>query len=161
MSSVSVTVTLHNKWPTSVQPGRRTSIFENLHFGSGNSATYLPDLHWISSRTALFASFPAPYSSAYALVSYPCHSNTFRLHRRQLRSRALLHNTSVLLSHRSLGYRKEHIVIDSSCYSEYITLHEASHEAIFPRQVLSGPTPLYCDNHAAAVLVPRRSAKLH
>jgi hypothetical protein len=50
-------------------------------------------------------------------------------------------------------------VADSSCYTEYIALHEASYEAIFLRQLLDGlgflpeePTPLFCDNDAASRL---------
>ncbi len=48
---------------------------------------------------------------------------------------------------------------DSSCYAEYIALHEASHETTFLRQLLDGlgflpdrPTPLHCDNDAASRL---------
>jgi hypothetical protein len=48
---------------------------------------------------------------------------------------------------------------DSSCYAEYIALHDAAHDAIFLRQLLSDlsfpssqPTPLYCDNDAATRL---------
>jgi hypothetical protein len=49
--------------------------------------------------------------------------------------------------------------VDSSCYTEYITLHDASHETVFLWQLLSeigyeqqGPTILYCDNDAASQL---------
>ena len=59
----------------------------------------------------------------------------------------------------SWGSRKQRVVADSSCYAEYIALHEASHEATFLRQLLSGldlldsgPTTLYCDNDAASKL---------
>jgi hypothetical protein len=54
---------------------------------------------------------------------------------------------------------RKRVVADSSCYAEYIALHEASHEAVFLRQLLSGldllpnaPTPLHCDNDAASCL---------
>jgi hypothetical protein len=59
----------------------------------------------------------------------------------------------------SWGSRKQRVVADSSCYAEYIALHEASHEATFLWQLLSGldlldpcPTTLYCDNDAASKL---------
>jgi hypothetical protein len=59
----------------------------------------------------------------------------------------------------SWSSRKQRTVADSSCYAEYIALHEASHEAIFLRQLLHGldllspsSTPLYCDNDAASLL---------
>lgn len=59
----------------------------------------------------------------------------------------------------SWASRKMKSVADSSCYSEYIALHEASHEAIFLRELLSAfleepssPTTLYCDNDAATIL---------
>jgi len=59
----------------------------------------------------------------------------------------------------SWSSRKQKTVADSSCYAEYIALHNASHEAVFLRQLLSGvglsphlPTPLYCDNDAASQL---------
>jgi hypothetical protein len=55
--------------------------------------------------------------------------------------------------------RKQKTVADSSCYTEYIALHDASHEASFLRQLLDGlgfhepnPTPLHCDNDAASHL---------
>jgi Reverse transcriptase (RNA-dependent DNA polymerase)/Integrase core domain/GAG-pre-integrase domain len=55
--------------------------------------------------------------------------------------------------------RKQRTVADSSCYAEYIALHEASHEAVFLRQLLDGvgfqptmPTPLLCDNVAATTI---------
>jgi hypothetical protein len=48
---------------------------------------------------------------------------------------------------------------DSSCYTEYISLHDTLHKVIFLRQLLkglsllpSGLTPLYCDNDAACQL---------
>lgn len=48
---------------------------------------------------------------------------------------------------------------DSTCYAEYIALHESSHEAIFLRQLLDclafpcrGSTPIHCDNDAATCL---------
>ena len=59
----------------------------------------------------------------------------------------------------SWSSRKQKTVADSSCYAEYIALHDASHEAVFLRQLLSGvnllppsPTPLFCDNDAASQL---------
>ena len=59
----------------------------------------------------------------------------------------------------SWSSRKQKTVTDSSCYAEYIALHEAAHEAIFLRQLLSGlhilpssATPLHCDNDAASKL---------
>ena len=59
----------------------------------------------------------------------------------------------------SWSSRKQKTVADSSCYAEYIALHEAAHEAIFLRQLLSGlhilpsgTTPLHCDNDAASKL---------
>jgi hypothetical protein len=54
---------------------------------------------------------------------------------------------------------KQHIVADSSYYTKYITLHEASHELTFLCQLLAGlkfgsigPTPLHCDNHTVSIL---------
>jgi hypothetical protein len=54
---------------------------------------------------------------------------------------------------------KQRTVADSSCYAEYIALHDASHEVSFLRQLLDGldlppasPTRLLCDNHAASIL---------
>ena len=59
----------------------------------------------------------------------------------------------------SWASRKMKSVADSSCYAEYIALHEASHEAIFLRELLlslrvsdNSPTPLHCDNDAASIL---------
>jgi hypothetical protein len=56
----------------------------------------------------------------------------------------------------SWASHKQPHTADSSCYAEYISLHDASHEVIFLRQLLDGlhlsltePTPLYCDNDAA------------
>lgn len=55
--------------------------------------------------------------------------------------------------------RKQRVVADSTCYAEYIALHDASHEAIFLRQLLDhldfpcrGATPVHCDNEAASRL---------
>jgi transposase InsO family protein len=55
--------------------------------------------------------------------------------------------------------RKQPTVADSSCYAEYIALHDAAHEVIFLRQLLegikflpSGATQLLCDNDAASRL---------
>jgi len=59
----------------------------------------------------------------------------------------------------SWSSKKQRVVADSSCYAEYIALHEASHETTFLRQLLVGlgflpdrPTPLHCDNDAASRL---------
>lgn len=59
----------------------------------------------------------------------------------------------------SWGSRKQRTVADSSCYAEYIALHDATHEANFLRQLLAGlqlhpskATPIHCDNEAAAIL---------
>ena len=59
----------------------------------------------------------------------------------------------------SWSSRKQRTVADSSCYAEYIALHEASHEAVFLRELLDGinllpslPTPIHCDNDAASIL---------
>ena len=59
----------------------------------------------------------------------------------------------------SWSSRKQPTVADSSCYAEYITLHSASHEVIFLRQLLDGlallppgSTQLFCDNDAATRL---------
>ena len=49
--------------------------------------------------------------------------------------------------------------MDSSCYVEYIALHEVSHETLFLHQLLDSlgflpeePTPLHCNNDAASHL---------
>jgi hypothetical protein len=59
----------------------------------------------------------------------------------------------------SWSSRKQLMVIDSSCYAKYIALHEASHKAVFLRELLeeidfspTGPTPIHCDNNAASIL---------
>jgi hypothetical protein len=59
----------------------------------------------------------------------------------------------------SWSSRKQRTVADSSCYAEYIALHEAAHEAVFLRELLNGigllpshPTPIHCDNDAASIL---------
>jgi hypothetical protein len=59
----------------------------------------------------------------------------------------------------SWSSKKQKVVADSSCYAEYIALHDASHETLFLRQLLDGiglsqhhPTPLHCDNDAASRL---------
>jgi hypothetical protein len=51
--------------------------------------------------------------------------------------------------------KKQWVVADSSCYAEYIALHDSSHELAFLRELLTGlgfdpgaPTPLLCDNDA-------------
>jgi hypothetical protein len=59
----------------------------------------------------------------------------------------------------SWSSKKQRVVADSSCYAEYIALHEASHKTTFLHQLLDGlgflpeePTPLFCDNDAASRL---------
>jgi hypothetical protein len=59
--------------------------------------------------------------------------------------------------------KKQWVVADSSCYAEYIALHDSSHELAFLRELLSGlgfapaaATSLLCDNDAA-----RRLAEDH
>ena len=59
----------------------------------------------------------------------------------------------------SWSSRKQRIVADSTCFAEYVALHDASHEAIFLRQLLDcldfpcrGATTVYCDNDAATRL---------
>ncbi len=54
---------------------------------------------------------------------------------------------------------KQATVADSSCYAEYMALHDAAHKAIFLRQLLdrlhllpSSPTQLLCDNDTASRL---------
>jgi hypothetical protein len=56
----------------------------------------------------------------------------------------------------SWSSKKQKVVADSSCYAEYIALHDASHETTFLRQLLDGlgvpqrcATTLHCDNDAA------------
>ena len=55
--------------------------------------------------------------------------------------------------------QKQHLVVDSTCYAEYIALHESSHKAIFLHQLLDdigfpccSSTPIHCDNDAATRL---------
>ena len=59
----------------------------------------------------------------------------------------------------SWSSKKQRLVADSSCYAEYIALHEAAREATFLRALLdalnflpSTPTPIFCDNIAASIL---------
>jgi hypothetical protein len=59
----------------------------------------------------------------------------------------------------SWASRKQKTVANSSCYAEYIALHEASHEIVFLRELMphllhpiTSPTTLYCDNNAASQL---------
>ena len=59
----------------------------------------------------------------------------------------------------SWSSKKQPTVADSSCYAEYIALHDAGHEVVFLRQLLDslqllppGPTRLHCDNDAATRL---------
>jgi hypothetical protein len=56
----------------------------------------------------------------------------------------------------SWSSKKQPTVADSSCYAEYIALHDAAHEIVFLRQLLKGlhllpsdATLLFCDNDAA------------
>jgi len=60
----------------------------------------------------------------------------------------------------SWGSRKQATVADSTCYAEYMALHDATHETIFLRQLLAGlhflpssPSRLLCDNDAATHLM--------
>ncbi len=55
--------------------------------------------------------------------------------------------------------KKQCIVTDSSCYAEYIALHNTSHEIMFLHKLLTSlrftppaATPLLCDNDAACRL---------
>ena len=55
---------------------------------------------------------------------------------------------------------KQKHTADSSCYAEYITIHDATHKVLFLCQFLDGleipqydPTPLYCDNDATRQLM--------
>jgi hypothetical protein len=59
----------------------------------------------------------------------------------------------------SWASRKQKSVADSSCYAEYIALHQASHEVVFLRELIScllppdiTPTVVFCDNDAASIL---------
>lgn len=59
----------------------------------------------------------------------------------------------------SWSSKKQRLVADSSCYTEYIALHKSACEATFLRAVLealhflpSSATPIYCDNIAASIL---------
>ena len=59
----------------------------------------------------------------------------------------------------SWSSRKQRLVVDSTCYTEYIALHESSHKAIFLHQLLDdigfpccSSTPLHCNNDAATRL---------
>jgi len=59
----------------------------------------------------------------------------------------------------SWSLKKQCIMADSSCYTEYITLHEASHKTTFLCQLLDRigflpkePTPLHYDNDTASHL---------
>jgi hypothetical protein len=59
----------------------------------------------------------------------------------------------------SWSSKKQPTVADSSCYAEYIALHDALHEVVFLRQLLKGlhslppgATTLYCDNNAMSRL---------
>jgi len=55
--------------------------------------------------------------------------------------------------------RKGQTVADSTCYAEYMALHEAAREAMFLRELLGElkfksltPTPVFCDNRATIIL---------
>ena len=70
----------------------------------------------------------------------------------------------------SWASHKHPIAADSSCYAEYISLHNASHEVVFLWQLLEGlqmlqvnATPLYCDNDASRQLTEDQHwhAKVH
>jgi hypothetical protein len=59
----------------------------------------------------------------------------------------------------SWASRKQPHTADSTCYAEYISLHDASHEVVFLRQIMQElnmlfmrPTHLYCDNNSAIQL---------
>ena len=59
----------------------------------------------------------------------------------------------------SWGSQKQTTVADSSCYTEYIALHNATHKVVFLRQLLeglnllpSGATHLLCDDDATSHL---------
>lgn len=59
----------------------------------------------------------------------------------------------------SWASHKQKHTADSSCYAEYIAIHNATHEVLFFHQFLDGlniplftATPLYCDNDAACQL---------
>ena len=59
----------------------------------------------------------------------------------------------------SWSSKKQSTVTDSSCYANYITLHNTSHKIVFLRQLLdslhflpSGPAHLYCDNDTVSHL---------
>ena len=54
---------------------------------------------------------------------------------------------------------KQKSVADSSCYAEYIALHQALHEVVFLWELMScllppdnTPTVVFCDNDAASIL---------
>jgi hypothetical protein len=56
----------------------------------------------------------------------------------------------------SWSSKRQQVVADSTCYAEYIALHDACNEALFLRDLLSGlqldtsaPTAIHCDNDAA------------
>ena len=68
----------------------------------------------------------------------------------------------------SWSSRKQSTVANSSCYTEYIALHNAAHEVVFLRQLLEGlhhlppgPARLYCDNNAASRLSEDHVWHLH
>ena len=59
----------------------------------------------------------------------------------------------------SWSSKKQPTVANSSCYAEYIALHDTTHEVVFLRQLLdglkilpSGATKLFCNNNATSRL---------
>ena len=52
----------------------------------------------------------------------------------------------------SWSSRKQRTVADSSCYTEYIALHEAAHEAIFLRELLGGVGLLPLTQHLSTAI---------
>src|SRR6266853_1628460 len=59
----------------------------------------------------------------------------------------------------SWSSKKQKVMANSSYYTEYITLHNTSHETVFLCQLLEGigltqtnPTPLHCNNNTVSCL---------
>ena len=59
----------------------------------------------------------------------------------------------------SWSSRKQRVVADSSCYAEYMALHDSAREGSFLRQLLEGlhflpsnASSIHCDNNAASIL---------
>lgn len=68
----------------------------------------------------------------------------------------------------SWSSHKQHTVAGSSCYAEYIALHETAHEVTFLRALLSTlhllpsfATTIHCDNTAASILTEDHIWHLH